>query len=110
MSVTTKVLVPSKVVENALTSQYTVSKGTAIIDKFTAMNYGTTPGQLKVYLVASGDSAGDHNLVAMDTIPTGGTFMFPELVGHTLMMGGSISTIASVSSSINLRVSGREVT
>ena len=40
----------------------------------------------------------------------GEVYTFPELVGQVLASGGFISTIAGAADSINMRVSGREIT
>lgn len=109
-TVTTKVLVPAKIAENAQTTQYTATSVTAIIDKFTATNFGAASAAISVSLVSSGDSAGNANLIVKTkTLQPNETYTFPELVGHSLMPGGFISTLADTASSINIRVSGREV-
>ena len=109
MTVTTKVLIRSKVAEDVQYIQYTVGSFTTIVDKFTAVNFSTLPVEIKVYLVAFNDSVGDHNLASVNTVPPNGVCMFPELVGHTLMQGGFISTIAGTADAINIRASGREI-
>jgi len=43
MTVSVKVLVPAKTVENTQTTQYTATGVTTIIDKFTATNYSAAP-------------------------------------------------------------------
>ena len=110
MTVTTKVLVPSKTAENTQTTQYTATNVTAIIDKFTATNYSGTAATISVNLVTSADTADNDNLIVKTkTLQASETYTFPELVGHSLMPGGFISTIAGTASAINIRVSGREV-
>lgn len=111
MTVTVKVLVPSKIAENAQTTQYTAANAVAIIDKFTATNYSAAAATISVNLVTSGDTAGNQNLITKTrTLQPSETYRFPELVGHVLASGGFISTIAGTASAINIRVSGREVT
>lgn len=111
MSVTVKVLVPAKSAENSQTTQYTASGVTAIIDKFTATNYSAAAATISVNLVTSGDSAGNANLITKTkTLQPSEVYTFPELVGQVLASGGFISTIAGTATSINIRVSGREVT
>lgn len=110
MTVTTKVFVPAKTAENAQTTQYTANGVTAIIDKFTATNYSGTAATISVNLVTSADTADNDNLIVkVKTLQASETYTFPELVGHSLMPGGFISTIAGTASAINIRVSGREV-
>lgn len=111
MSVTVKVLIPAKTAENSQTTQYTASGVTAVIDKFTATNYDTSARTLSVNLVTSADTAGNQNLIVKTkTLQAGETYTFPEIVGHAIMAGGFISTIASAASAINIRASGREIT
>ncbi len=110
MAVTVKVLVPAKTAENTQTTQYTASGVTAIIDKFTATNYAATAATLSVNLVtAAGSASNDNLIVKTKTLQPSETYTFPELVGQVLAPSGFISTIAGTASSINLRVSGREV-
>lgn len=110
MAVTVKVLVPAKTAENTQTTQYTASGVTAIIDKFTATNYAASAATLSVNLVtAAGSASNDNLIVKTKTLQPSETYTFPELVGQVLAPSGFISTLAGTASSINLRVSGREV-
>lgn len=110
MAVSVKVLVPSKIAENTQTTQYTATNVSAIIDKFTATNYSASAATLSVNLVRQFDTPGNQNLIIKaKTLLPSETYTFPELVGHVLQAGGYISTLASASSSINIRCSGREV-
>ena len=111
MTVTVKVLVPAKIVEAAQTTQYTATGVTTIIDKFTATNYNSAAATISVNLVTSAGSAGNLNLITKTkTLQPSEVYTFPELVGQVLSPGDFISTIAGTASSINMRVSGREVT
>ena len=111
MTVTVKVLVPAKTVENTQTTQYTASGVTTIIDKFTATNYSASAATISVNLVTTSGSAGDSNLITKTkTLQPAEVYTFPELVGQVLGIGDFISTIAGTASAINMRVSGREVT
>ena len=111
MTVTVKVLVPAKTVENSQTTQYTATGVTTIIDKFTATNYNTAAATISVNLVTVSGSAGNTNLITKTkTLQPAEVYTFPELVGQVLGPGDFISTIAGTASSINMRVSGREVT
>lgn len=110
MAVTVKALIPAKIAENSQTTQYTATNVTAIIDKFTATNYGAAAASLSVNLVTQFDSAGNQNLIVKTkTLLPAETYTFPELVGHVLGTNGFISTLASAASSITIRSSGREV-
>jgi hypothetical protein len=110
MAVNVKVLIPAKIAENTQVTQYTATNVSAIIDKFTATNYSASAATLSVNLVTQFDSAGNQNLIIKaKTLLPSETYTFPELVGHVLQPGGFISTIASASSAINIRSSGREI-
>jgi len=111
MTVTVKVLVPAKNVENSQTTQYTATGVTTIIDKFTATNYTATAATISVNLVTVSGSAGNSNLITKTkTLQASEVYTFPELVGQVLGVGDFISTIAGTATAINMRVSGREVT
>lgn len=111
MTVTVKVLVPAKTVENSQTTQYTATGVTTIIDKFTATNYSAAAATISVNLVTVAGSAGNNNLITKTkTLQPAEVYTFPELVGQVLNAGDFISTIAGTASAINMRVSGREVT
>jgi len=111
MTVTPSVLIPSKTVEDAQTTQYTSSGVTTIIDKFTATNYSAAAATISVNLVAAGGTATDSNLIVKTkTLQPSETYTFPELVGFALTSNAFISTIAGTASAINIRASGRVVT
>ena len=111
MTVSVKVLVPAKTVENTQVTQYTATGVTAIIDKFTATNFTATAATISVNLVTVSGSAGNSNLITKTkTLQASEVYTFPELVGQVLGIGDFISTIAGTASAINMRVSGREVT
>ena len=110
MTVTVKVLIPSKIAEAAQTTQYTATGVTTIIDKFTATNYSASAATLSVNLVTSGDTAGNANLITKTkTLQPAEVYTFPELVGQVLAPSGFISTLAGTATAINIRASGREV-
>jgi len=111
MTVSVRVLVPAKTVENSQTTQYTATGVTTIIDKFTATNYSASAATISVNLVTAAGSTGNQNLITKTkTLQASEVYTFPELVGQVLGIGDFISTIAGTASAINMRVSGREVT
>lgn len=111
MTVTVKVLIPSKQAENADTTQYTAVNCKTIIDKFTATNTSAGNVSLSVNLVSTGGSVGDSNLIVdARSIAPNETYTFPELVGQALNPNGFISTIASAATSLTIRSTGRELT
>jgi hypothetical protein len=110
MSVNAKVLIPAKVAENSVTSQYTAVSVRAIIDKFTATNYSASTVTLTVHLISAASVVGDGNVIVKEkAIQPSETYTFPEIVGHILQAGDSISTSASAATSVNIRCSGREI-
>ncbi len=110
MTVYVKNLVPAKIVEATQITQYTATGVTTIIDKFTATNYSAAAATISVNLVTVAGSAGNLNLITKTkTLQPAEVYTFPELVGQVLNPGDFISTIAGTATSINMRVSGREV-
>lgn len=110
MTVNVTVLVAPKQMESTQTTQYTAVSVRAIIDKATVTNTDTVARTFSVNLVTVSGSAGNSNLVIDDrTVQPGETYLCPELVGHALLSGGFISTIASAATALTLRVSGREI-
>lgn len=111
MTVTAKPLFQGLQAALAETGQYTTPAGTrTIIDKFTGTNTSAAPANITIKLIASGGAAGASNtIVASKTLQPNETYTFPEIVGHVLAPGDSISTLASVANAITIRSSGREV-
>ncbi len=110
MTVTTTVLIAAKIAESSQTTQYTSTNLTTLIDKFTATNYSGSAATLSVNLVTTGDTAGNQNLIVKTkTLQASETYTFPELVGHALLSGGFISTIAGTATAITIRASGRQI-
>jgi hypothetical protein len=111
MAITVKALIPAKAAENSQTTQYTAVNCRAIIDKFTATNTSGSNASLSVNIVASGGSVASSNLIVdTRTLAPDETYTFPELVGQVLDNNSFISTIASASSALTIRASGREIT
>ena len=111
MTVTVKVLVPSKTVEATQVTQYTATGVTTIIDKFTATNYSAAAATISVNLVTAAGTASNDNLITkFRTLQPSEVYTFPEIVGQVLSPSSFISTIAGTASAINIRASGREVT
>lgn len=103
-------IIPSKFAEIAQTTQYIAENCKTIIDKFTATNVSAAPVTISVNLVLTG-AAGDENLIVKEkSIAAGETYVFPELVGHSLEPSSLISTLASAADALVVRASGREVT
>lgn len=112
MTVTAKNLVPAKFVENSQTTQYTVASNitATIIDKFTCTNVSGSTATVSINIVTGSDTAGDRNLITKSkSLAASEVYTFPELVGQILPNSAFISAVASAADSINIRVSGREI-
>jgi len=111
MTTTIKNIIPAKYAENTQTTQYTAVNLKAIIDKFTATNVTSDPVVLSVNIVTALGTVSSSNLIIDTiTIPSGDTYLCPELVGQVLSSNDYISTLAGTSSSITISAAGREVT
>lgn len=111
MAVTVKNIIPAKLAESTQTGQYVAVSARCIIDKFTAVNVTTINRSINVNIVPSGGTASVNNVVSLSrVIAPNETYTFPELVGHVLEIGSTISTLASAAASISIRASGREIT
>lgn len=110
MAIVATTLIPACNIENTQTTHYVATNVTAIIDKFTATNFSGGMVNISVNLAAVGEATGNSNLIVKArTLQPGETYTFPELVGHVLTSGGSISTLASAAAAVNMRASGREI-
>lgn len=112
MTVTAKNLVPAKFVEDTQTTQYLVPSNitAVIIDKFTCTNISGSAATVSVNLVTGSDTPGNANLITKTkSLAASEVYTFPELVGQILPTTAFISAIASAADSINIRVSGREI-
>lgn len=112
MTTTPRALIESKLAETSETTQYPIAEADSVrtaIDKFTAYNSGTGNATLTVKLIPQAGTAGPGNVIVVKTIAPGRTDTFPEIVGHTLEPGDSISTVCSTNS-VSIRSSGRQFT
>ena len=110
MTISFKNLVPPVVVSTSQSSQYTANAVKAVIDKCTVTNTNTVNVAFSVNIVTTGNLASSSNLIIdAVTIEPNETYMCPETIGQILEAGSFISTLASVSSSLTLRISGREL-
>jgi hypothetical protein len=110
MAVIATVLIPAKIAENSINTQYTASNVTAIVDKFTATNFSAAVTQITVYLVTAGDTPGDDNAVVTSrTLSPNETYIFPEIVGSVILANGYIATRCEAYPAVAIRASGREI-
>ena len=111
MAVTILNIIPRKYAENAQTTQYTSDNAKTIIDKFTVTNVSANNVDFSCNLVASGDTAGNNNLIVdARTVAAGETYTCPELIGQVLEASGFISTLAGALNSLTISASGRVIT
>ena len=110
MAVLITQLIAPKDAELVDTTQYTGPDGTrTIIDKFTVTNTGAANASISVNLVPLSGAVGADNLIVdARTIAVGECYTMPELVGHNLLPGGMISTIASAAG-MTIMCSGRQI-
>lgn len=110
MTTTLAALFESKLAETVDTKQYTSDNCKTTIDKITATNVTSAIALITVYLVAPGGSAGAANTITINKgVAPGYPYTFPEIVGHTLDIGGSIWTKAGTASALVIRASGRQI-
>lgn len=109
MATIAKTLIESMQASSSQTTQYTAAGIRTIIDKFTGMNTTAAVATLTINLVPSGGIASSANKIVEKTLAAGEAYTFPEIVGHVLNPGDSISTSDSVDNAITIRCSGREV-
>ena len=110
MPITAKTLVESIAVEQVQTTQYTAPTTATIIDKFTVVNYSAAARTISVNIVPAGQIVQSSNLVVQNkSLQPSEAYTFPEIAGHILNLGDSISTLGSLAASMSLRVSGREI-
>lgn len=110
MATTPAVLIQSKTAETAETTQYTSTNCKTLIDKFTALNISGSTQTITISLVPFGQVVGASNKQITASVPSGKSYQFPEIVGHSLESGDFISTLPSAASAFNIRSSGRQVT
>lgn len=112
MTVTPRVLINSQFAgTSASTVAFQVGTGkTVIIDKFTVTNIESTAKKVSVYLVPSGSSAGNGNLIVKEkSLNAATTADLTELQNQILGAEDSIIVVAESQSTIVMRASGREI-
>lgn len=110
MAIQNKVLVDSKEMESAITTQYTCPANTVtIVDKFTATNVTGSAAVITVYFVPSGGAAGLTNkVIDAVTIGANSTEQLSASIGQGLEAGDFIAT-EGTASAVTIRCTGREV-
>lgn len=111
MTVTSKVLVQGKRVENTPTQQYVSANCQTIIDSGIVTNTSGAPVTLNLWLVAVGNTQADETLIAKAvSIAAGATYPCPELAGKRLDAGDMVWAEASAVTSLSFRMDGRQIT
>ena len=111
MTISSKALVKSKTLENSTTTQYTASNVTAVIESPTVTNVSASAATVSFWLVASGDSAADDNLIVdAKSIAAGATVTISALIGKVIESGDFLAASAGTASAITLNISGLEMT
>lgn len=106
---TPKVLIPSKIMESAQTTQYTAVGVKTYIDKFTMTNTSGANATFNVCLVTSaGAPAASNTIVINKTLVPNESYLGSELVGQVLEPGDYIST-SGTASALTMRACGREI-
>ena len=109
MAVTVKAIVVDTILPSSLSVAplYTSSNVTTIIDKFTVTNYSALAATFTVYTSTNAD---DSNIIIKEkTLMPKETYTCPEMVGQVINPAGTFNATASAATSINIRVSGRQI-
>lgn len=112
MTTITRTSVVQETVASAAATLYTAGATLdyAFIAKALAANSTTTPATLTINIVQSGGSVESTNeYVITETIPANQSVVLFKLIGEQLDPGDFISAIASVTSTVSLRISMKEI-
>lgn len=97
---------------NATATYYTAPTGAkSRIDAFAICNYSGAPQTFSLYLVPSGGSADNTNIVIQNrSVAAGAAGRILEAIGQWLEAGGTIQMVASAGSALTITASGIEQT
>lgn len=97
---------------NATATYYTAGTGTKTrIDAFSIVNYSGSAATFTLYLVPTGGSADNTNIVIKDrSVAAAASGRLLEGIGQWLDAGGTIQMVASVNSALTITASGIEQT
>lgn len=97
---------------NATATYYTVPASVKTrIDAFSIVNYSATAATFSLWLVPSGGSAGNTNiLIQARSVAPGNSARVPEALGQWLLGGATIQMSASANTAITITASGIEQT
>ena len=111
MTVTSKVLLQGKLLENTQVTQYTSTGTKTIVDLATICNTSNAAQTVDINVVAAAGSADTDNLVHIEfQLAAKETRLVLALMGVRLDSGDFISTIAGNSGVLSMRLGGRVIT
>lgn len=85
---------------------YTSDQCVTALDKLTCTNESAGIATATVQLVSPDGALQSFS----KAIPAGGSWPFPDVVGHTLASGGKVNVLCPTASAIKARISGRKFT
>ena len=109
MVTTVKALIEAKFLVTGDTTQYTAENCKTSIDKFTAVNTTNLNVAVTVHIIPAGGASDASNQISIN-LPGLKSWPFPELVGHILEPGDSLTTACGTADAVWIRASGREIT
>lgn len=111
MAINPKKLAGGTITTGAAAYYTAASAVKARIDAFTVTNYSGTAATFSVWLVPTGGSADDTNIIVKArSIAAGASGRVLEAIGQWIEGGGTIQMLASDGSAITIAVSGVEQT
>lgn len=112
MATTPKRIVSGSQLTTSAATYYTCPTLTRCrIAAFTATNTSGSAATVTVYLVPSGDSAADTNIVAKAiSLAASETKSISGAIGQVIESGGTLQALASAGTAIGIVVSGYEIT
>ena len=109
MAIIPKRLVDGSQIAASATTYYTATNVKTRIDALSLTNTAATAINVTIYLVPSGGSASDSNIVLdARSVPAGGTYIPPGVIGQWIEAGGTLRAFASSATSVTLVASGVE--
>lgn len=111
MSVTIAQLVSPQTISDAITAYYTSTNVKTRIDKLTVGNPSATARTVSLYLVPSGGSPSDANVITKTkSIAPGETWNCPDMIGQVLASGGTLRAVADLIAVLVLSAAGSVIT
>lgn len=86
---------------------YTSDQCVTALDKVTCTNESAGTATATVQLLSADGALAQSFSKAL---PAGGSWPFPDVVGHTLAIGGKVNVLCPTANAIKARISGRKFT